>query len=86
MALAGNPQIVAGLNFRIAEAYLATGDHQDAGKRFRMASETTDFPAADYAAGLAGCSFYCVPKRRDSADELLVKALDVFPASPLQED
>jgi tetratricopeptide (TPR) repeat protein len=88
MPLAADPRLLAGLAFRTGEADLASGDHQEAGRRFREASEVAGFPAGDYAAALAGCAHY-VSGRRDRyvyAKELMLKAIDHFPASPLQDD
>ncbi len=89
LPLVAEPPLIAGMNFRIAEAALESGDAKEAGKRFRLASETADFPAADYAAGLAGAAHYVASKSAQTdryAAELLMKAVDLFPASPLQDD
>jgi hypothetical protein len=85
LPLVAVPALVAGVNFRIGEAALEAGDAKEAGKRFRLASEAADFPAADYAAGLAGVAHYVAGRDRYAA-ELLMKAVDLFPTSVLQDD
>ncbi|MHC4502105.1 MAG: TolB family protein, partial [Planctomycetota bacterium] len=87
--LVGDPGLVAGLNFRIGEALLEEGDHQDAGKHFRLASETRGFSAADCATGLAALSFYVAGggRSRDKyAEGLLLRAIELFPRSPFRGD
>jgi hypothetical protein len=89
LPLVGDPGHMAGLNFRIGEALLAAGDHQNAGKHFRLASDTRGFPYADCAAGLAALSFYVAggDRNRDKyAAELLLRAIELFPRSPFRED
>ena len=86
LPLVAEPALVAGVNFRIGEAALAAGEAREAGKRFLLASEATDFPAADYAAGLAGVAYYVSGRDDRYAVELLMRAVDLYPTSPLQDD
>jgi len=86
LPLVAEPALVAGVNFRIGEAALETGEAREAGKRFLLASEATDFPAADYAAGLAGVAYYVSGRDDRYAVELLMRAVDLYPTSPLQDD
>jgi Tol biopolymer transport system component len=85
LPFAADPVLVAGLNFRAGEAHLEAGEAQEAGKRFRLASETPEFRATDYAAGLAALAFYVAGRER-YAEELLLRAVDLFPGSPLREE
>jgi len=86
LPLVAEPALVAGANFRIGEAALEAGEAREAGKRFLLASEATDYPAADYAAGLAGVAYYVSGRDDRYAVELLMRAVDLFPTSPLQDD
>ncbi len=82
----GNPALVAGLAFRAGEAYLEAGRHVLASKQFRGASEAAEFPAADYAAGLASLAYFASARNDSYAVELMQKARDYFPNSPLRGD
>jgi len=84
--LAGDPRLVAGLSFRIAETQLALGNAAEASKRWRFASETPEFPAADYAAGLAALAQFVWGRNDRYAEELMLKAVEGWPLSPLQDD
>jgi len=86
MAFEGNPALVAGLSFRAGEAELAAGNRVAASRRFREASEVAEFPAADYAAGLAALASYSSGRNDRYALDLMQKARDFFPASPLMPD
>lgn len=86
LPLAGKSELVGGLNFRIAESGLAAGRPAQASKHFRLASESAAFPQADYAAALAALSRFVSGTNDAYARELLLRALDLFPASPLRED
>jgi hypothetical protein len=85
-ALVADGGLLAGLNFRSAEASLAAGDLLEASRRFRLAGETAEFPAADYAMGLAALTHYVHGRNDSYALELLLKARDQFPTSPLRDD
>ncbi len=86
MSFAGEARFLAGLQFRLGEAEFAAKNYTEAGKRFRVASEAEDFPAADYAAALAAGAHFVSGRNDRYAEELLLKAIDGFPTSPLQDD
>jgi tetratricopeptide (TPR) repeat protein len=85
-SLVADPRLLAGLDFRSAEAAYEAGDYVTAAKRFRVASEISEFPAADYALGLAAATHFIQGRNDAYAEELLLRAIDQFPTSPLNDD
>ena len=86
MSMVAEPRHLAGLSFRAGEAALAAKDYRTAARHFRLASETTEFTAADYAIALAAGCHYVDGRNDKYAEELLLKAVDQFPTSPLHDD
>jgi tetratricopeptide (TPR) repeat protein len=86
MSMVADSRLIAGIAFRTAEAYFEGQDYMSASRYFRLAGETADFAFADYATGLAALSQFVLGRNDPYAVELLMKSIDQFPTSPLQDD